>query len=199
MANKTIDMSKIRQILRFFTQGKSKVFISQQTGASRNTVKRYIRKFLQEKLTFEDISGMPDADLEVLFVPSRPPDLGKRYDELQRILPDLKRFKQRGVTIVVPSVLPDYRRVMGIRSSMIILLLCYARPRWTWTIRRAIRLSILRVKNSTDQQTGSTDCRSFWDTGLSVDLSGSGGHAAQDLIGACETRCSTTGCLPRQR
>ena len=43
---------------------------------------------------------MPDADLEVLFVPSRPPDLGKRYDELQRILPDLeKRFKQRGVTI----------------------------------------------------------------------------------------------------
>jgi len=100
MANKTIDMSKIRQILRFFTQGKSKVFISQQTGASRNTVKRYIRKFLLEKLTFEDISGMQDADLEVLFVPSRPPDLGKRYDELQGILPDLeKRFKQRGVTI----------------------------------------------------------------------------------------------------
>lgn len=100
MANKTIDMSKIRQILRFFTQGKSKVFISRQTGASRNTVKRYIRKFLQEKLTFEDISGMQDADLEVLFVPSRPPDLGKRYDELQQILPDLeKQFKQRGVTI----------------------------------------------------------------------------------------------------
>ena len=108
MAIKIIDMSKIRQILRFFTQGKSIVFISRQTGASRKTVKRYIRKFLQEKLTFEDISGMQDTDPELLFVPSRPPDLGKRYDELQRFLPDLeKRFKQRGVTIEL--LLRQYR------------------------------------------------------------------------------------------
>lgn len=100
MANKTIDMSKIRQILRFFTQGKSKVYISQQTGASRNTVKRYIRRFLQEKLTYEDICNMQDAELEVMFGSSQPPDLGHRYDELQRLLPDLeKRFKQKGVTI----------------------------------------------------------------------------------------------------
>lgn len=34
MANKTILMSKIRQILRSFTQGKSKVQISDQTGKS---------------------------------------------------------------------------------------------------------------------------------------------------------------------
>ncbi len=40
MANKTILMTKIRQILRSFTQGKSKVQISEQTGASRNTVKK---------------------------------------------------------------------------------------------------------------------------------------------------------------
>ena len=100
MANKTIDMSKIRQILRFFTQGKSKVYISQQTGASRNTVKRYIRKFLQEKLIYEDLAGMQDADLEVMFGSSQPADLGERHDELQRLLPDMeKRFKQRGVTI----------------------------------------------------------------------------------------------------
>ncbi|MBM3413213.1 MAG: hypothetical protein FJY19_07555 [Bacteroidetes bacterium] len=102
MANKTIDMSKIRQILRFFTQGKSKIFISKQTGASRNTVKRYIRKFLQEKLTYEAISELSDAELEVLFGSSQPVDLGERYDELQRLLPDFeKRFKQRGVTILM--------------------------------------------------------------------------------------------------
>jgi len=100
MANKTIDMSKIRQILRFFTQGKSKVYISQQTGASRNTVKRYIRRFLQEKLTYEDICNMQDSELEVMFGSSQPPDLGHRYDELQRLLPDLgKRFKQKSVII----------------------------------------------------------------------------------------------------
>ena len=102
MANKTIDMSKIRQILRFFTQGKSKIFISRQTGTARNTVKRYIRKFLEEKLTYEAISEMSDAELEVLFGSSQPVDLGERYDELQRLLPDFeKRFKQRGVTILM--------------------------------------------------------------------------------------------------
>lgn len=100
MANKTIDMSKIKQILRLFTQGKSKVFISQQTGVSRNTVKRYIRRFLQEKLTFEDLTRLTDAELEVMFGSSQPPDPGERYDELQRLLPELeKRFKQKGVTI----------------------------------------------------------------------------------------------------
>lgn len=100
MANKTIDMSKVRQILRLFTQGKSKVSISQQTGASRNTVKRYIRKFLQEKLTFEDLSSLGDAELEVMFGSSQPPDLGQRYDELLRLFPGMeKRFKQKGVTI----------------------------------------------------------------------------------------------------
>lgn len=35
-------MSKIRQILRFFTQGKSEVYISQRNEASHNKVKRYI-------------------------------------------------------------------------------------------------------------------------------------------------------------
>jgi transposase len=100
MANKTILMTKIRQILRSFTQGKSKVQISDQTGASRNTVKKYIRKFLSEKMTFDMLSSMSDAELEILFVSVEPPDKGERYEQLQRMLPDLeKRFKQKGVTI----------------------------------------------------------------------------------------------------
>ena len=100
MANKTILMTKIRQILRSFTQGKSKVQISEQTGASRNTVKKYIRKFLLEKMTFDMLSSLSDAELEVLFGSVEPPDKGERYEQLQRMLPDLeKRFKQKGVTI----------------------------------------------------------------------------------------------------
>ncbi len=58
-------MTKIRQILRSFTQGKSKVQISEQTGTSRNTVKKYIRKFLSEKMTFDILSSMSDTELEV--------------------------------------------------------------------------------------------------------------------------------------
>lgn len=100
MANKTILMTKIRQILRSFTQGKSKVQISEQTGASRNTVKKYIRKFLAEKMTFDMLSNLTDTELEVMFGSAEPPNKGERYEQLQRLLPDLeKRFKQKGVTI----------------------------------------------------------------------------------------------------
>lgn len=100
MANKTILMSKIRQILRSFTQGKSKVQISEQSGASRNTVKKYIRKFLTQKMTFDMLNSLSDAELEVLFGSVEPADKGERYEQLQRMLPDLeKRFKQKGVTI----------------------------------------------------------------------------------------------------
>jgi len=100
MANKTIVMTKIRQILRSFTQGKSKVQISEQTGASRNTVKKYIRKFIAEKMTFDMLSRLTDTELEVLFGSGEPPDKGERHEQLQRMLPDLeKRFKQKGVTI----------------------------------------------------------------------------------------------------
>jgi transposase len=100
MANKTILMNKIRQILHYFTQGKSKVQISEQAGVSRNTVKKYIRKFLSEKLTYDVISNMTDTDLETLFVSVEPPGMDPRYEQLQRMLPELeKRFKQKGVTI----------------------------------------------------------------------------------------------------
>jgi transposase len=100
MANKTIVMTKIRQILRSFTQGKSKVQISEQTGSSRNTVKKYIRKFIAEKMTFDMLSSLTDTELEVMFGSVETPDKGPRYEQLQRLLPDLeKRFKQKGVTI----------------------------------------------------------------------------------------------------
>lgn len=100
MANKTILMSKIRQILRLFTQGQSKIYISTYTDTSRNTVKRYIRRFLQERLTFEDITAMSDTDLEVLFTGRQMPGPDHRFDELQRMLPDMeKRFRQKGMTI----------------------------------------------------------------------------------------------------
>src|SRR5450432_3597477 len=100
MANKTILMNKIRQILHFFTQGRSKVQISEQTGASRNTVKKYIRKFLSEKMTYDVLSNMSDTELEAFFGSVETPDKGPRYEQLQCMLADLeKRFKQKGVTI----------------------------------------------------------------------------------------------------
>ena len=42
MANKKTDMSKLRQILRLHARGESKLKISELTGVSRNTLKKYV-------------------------------------------------------------------------------------------------------------------------------------------------------------
>lgn len=67
MANKTIRMSRIRHILRLHTQGESRKKISALTGTSRNTVKKYILRFIKEHLAFDDINEMSDHELNVMF------------------------------------------------------------------------------------------------------------------------------------
>ena len=66
MANKTILMSRIRQILRLHTQGTSIKKISELTASSRDTVKKYIHKLIQQRLTYDVIAEMNDHDLELL-------------------------------------------------------------------------------------------------------------------------------------
>ena len=93
-------MSRIRQIIRFYTQGKSKKEISKLTSSSRNTIKKYVHKFIREHLTYEQITHMTDHQLELLFgqVEFAPKD--KRFDELQALLPQIeKRLKQKGMTL----------------------------------------------------------------------------------------------------
>ena len=53
MANQFISMNKIRQILRLYSQKKGKLSIAEQTGVSRNTVKKYVQIFLQSGLDFK--------------------------------------------------------------------------------------------------------------------------------------------------
>ena len=67
MANKTIDMNKIRQVLRMHTQGKSKLLISQQAGVARNTVSKYIQQFHRLRMTSAEMSLLNDHDLNKLF------------------------------------------------------------------------------------------------------------------------------------
>jgi hypothetical protein len=67
MANKTIHMSKVRQILRLFVQGKSKKQISELTASSRNTIRKYLYKFIQERITYEEAEQMSDQQLDQLF------------------------------------------------------------------------------------------------------------------------------------
>lgn len=109
MANKTILMSRIRQILRLYTQGTSKKKISELTGSSRNTAKKYIQKFHREHLTFEQISEMTDHDLEQLFGSVEPVVKDARLDQLQTLLPEMeKQLKRKGMTILL--LFEDYKK-----------------------------------------------------------------------------------------
>jgi hypothetical protein len=102
MANKTILMSRIRQILRLYTQGASKKKISELTASSRNTVKKYIQKFHKERLTFEQMGEMTDHDLEQLFGYTEPVVKDDRFEQLQALLPDMeKQLKRKGMTILL--------------------------------------------------------------------------------------------------
>jgi hypothetical protein len=99
MAYSTISMSKIRQILRMYSQGRSKLSIAAQTGVSRNTAKRYIATFDASGLTFEQVNTLNDKELDDFFgtVKEQPPQ--DRLLNLQRCFPHIdKELKRTGVT-----------------------------------------------------------------------------------------------------
>ncbi len=102
MANRTILMSRIRQIIRLYTQGISKKKISLLTASSRNTVKKYIIKFVRDRLTYDMIEAMNDHSLELLFGAEPPPPKDSRFEELQLLLPEIeKQMKRKGMNITL--------------------------------------------------------------------------------------------------
>lgn len=92
-------MSKIRQILRLHSQGRSKLLIASQTGVSRNTLKKYLKEFERSGLSFEEITALSDKDLEDLFVKpeEKPPNI--KLQTLLSLFPAMdKQLKRKGVT-----------------------------------------------------------------------------------------------------
>ena len=99
MANNTIDMSKLRQILRLHTQRCSKLQISLQTGISRNTLKKYIKDFTSSGITFEELNTLSDQDLESLFIKPEEKPLNEKIAILFSRFPAMdKELKRKGVT-----------------------------------------------------------------------------------------------------
>ncbi len=99
MANTPISMSKIRQIIRLYTQGTSRLSIAAWTGVSRNTAKKYIQAFQDSRFTFEDINRLTDKELDDLFGKSdeKPPD--PRLFDLHNLFPHVeKELKRKGTT-----------------------------------------------------------------------------------------------------
>jgi len=99
MANKKTDMSKLRQILRLYTQGEKKLKISSLTGVSRNTLKKYLKIYLRLGLTIKDIEALSDRELDRLFGENLEPEPCEKYKTLEAFFPAIeKQLRRRGVT-----------------------------------------------------------------------------------------------------
>ena len=67
MANKNIDMSKLRQILKLYCWKKGTRKISELTGVSRTTVMKYLERYRVIQIPWDELSKFSDKDLEAIF------------------------------------------------------------------------------------------------------------------------------------
>lgn len=92
-------MTKIRSILRQYTKGVSKKTISEKAGATRNTVKKYIRQFIAMNRPLEELENMSDSELEQLFSIKNQQEPTRKLQELIAFFPEVeKALKRKGVT-----------------------------------------------------------------------------------------------------
>lgn len=99
MANKVIEMSKIRQAIKLHCKGESKLFISKHLELSRNTVKKYISLYHLYGLSFDDMNLKTDAELDVLFSGSSPEHINPKLQTLYDYFPEMhKALKKRCIT-----------------------------------------------------------------------------------------------------
>lgn len=102
MANTPIAMSKLKTTLRLYTEGKSKRFIADYLGLSRNTVLKYIRCFHRLKLTYEDLAKLDDRELYRLFQMPSEKEFPEKLQELHRFFPKVeKQLKRPGMTLLI--------------------------------------------------------------------------------------------------
>ena len=101
MANKAISMSKVRQIIKLYSQGIGKKNIGLRLGMSKNTVKLYVRQLLALRRTQEDLISLTDYELNKLFHPPQQEILlNARLKQLYDFFPGMeKQMRRRGMTI----------------------------------------------------------------------------------------------------
>lgn len=92
-------MSKLRRVLQLYHQGKSKKFISEYLGLSRNTVDKYVTQCLLLDRPIEEIISLNDLDLEKLFTEKPPPAPSQKQKDLNSFFPYMdKMLKKTGIT-----------------------------------------------------------------------------------------------------
>jgi transposase len=92
-------MSKVRQILKFYSKGLGKKKIALRLAVSKNTVKHYIDFLLHLKLPVNEVIKLPDLELNNLFHPPQAEPPGTKLQLLYAFFPDMeKELRKQGVT-----------------------------------------------------------------------------------------------------
>ena len=99
MANKPIDMKKLKGLLRLYLNGHSKRSIAKSCGLSKNTVKKYIQIYHSLDLDEHSIGQLKEKDLADMFIKVRHDQKSKRLTELEKLFPRVeKELRRKGVT-----------------------------------------------------------------------------------------------------
>ncbi len=99
MANKPIDMKKLKALLRLYFKGYSKRSIAQSCGLSKNTVKKYIHMLQDLDLDKQRVEKLDERSLSVMFTSIQIHHKSKRQTNLESFFPYMqKELRKSGVT-----------------------------------------------------------------------------------------------------
>lgn len=101
MANNTLSMHKIRQIILFLDRGFSQRSIEKETGVNRRTISNYLQRFTQSGLSYSELLLLGDVELAAYLYPDTGPKIDKdpRRWDLESLFPYLIcELRRVGVT-----------------------------------------------------------------------------------------------------
>lgn len=120
MAGKTITMSNLKQIIRHRDNGMALQTISKTLGIARNTVKKYLQLIDSRGLSYDELLGKSDEELEGLLAdPDQKSD--QRHLEIVSFLPYMEsELKRTGVNrwVLWVNTVKSTRMVSVIPSSV---------------------------------------------------------------------------------
>lgn len=100
MANKNISMSKVRQIMKLYSQGIGKRKIAQRLCISKNTVKQYLEVLHRLERPWDELHRLTDHDLNQLLHPPQQHVVDERKKQLFDFFPEMeKQLRRRGMTV----------------------------------------------------------------------------------------------------
>lgn len=96
MANKTINMQKIKQILRLKQEGVSNRKVGLMLGVHRETVRKYVNQVIELGMSYEQLLKEDEAVLDSIFEPYKVPKTSKeRLNRLLEFFPGMEKELSR--------------------------------------------------------------------------------------------------------